>query len=234
MKRSCTVGLARALVLGWLTAASQLAFGQQGASLAGKVLDENGGTVAGGTVLFYRLSDSVVDGQGRLRSAPLLSGRVTTGGEGGFVIDGLPSGPYYVCAAGVLPNYLRSCQWGGASPRYSVGPGQRVSGIVLAVRSGALLTFDIDDPNSRLATGKKLFVGVISGVGHYYRAEFLSRSGSTSAYRLAVPRNTTLFVIVSTELEVTDSTGAVLPSGVPSKSVTVGAESEIQVRLSVR
>jgi hypothetical protein len=145
---------------------------------------------------------------------PVIRSRTGTDAAGRFSVSGLPFGRYLVCAAGTQPTQLRSCDWGlgiAVADLVQVTPSAIAT---LKLGDGCLIKITIEDPNGlvqdrpidlpmRAITGNLSF-GVISG-GRYEPARLLSVVGAVRTYYVAVPKNTTFHLIMSTALAITNA-----------------------------
>lgn len=221
-------------VVGLLCASSSIA-AQDTASLAGSVVDEANNPVAGAQVICRGLQKFVRDPAWRLVPVgPFVSRSVVTGSDGRFLASGLPAGEYRLCAIRLLPNQLNSCQWGGASPAIPVPAGQAVTGQKLTLRTGTLITLEVQDPNGHLAAGKKFLLGVVRGVGEYHRAQLASKAPGLHTYAVAVPRNASLSLLLDTPLDVRDSMGQALESRRLTHPISTASQAALAFRLVVR
>lgn len=211
---------------------------QGSGSISGIVEDESGTAVPGAWVVYNDISKPVADGRGSFKPAgPNISASLQADGGGRFLIAPLGEADYYLCALKVAPNQLNSCEWGGEYLRVHVQAGRDAGGNVLRLRRGTLVRVQVDDPTGQIAAGKKLLVGVISDKGYYRRAERLANGPKGEVvYGVAVPRGipVRLFLDVDAGLGVSDQGGQPLASRRPSLPITVGAEDEVRVYLSLR
>jgi len=182
-----------------------------------------------------------------LVSGPVISSGVRTDVGGKFSIAGLPAGSYYLCALGVKPNHLRSCEWDQPSVQVELSEGQNLEGIKLLVVEGTLLVFRVRDAkgviedtasgpmvDGRLAlTGGTFRIGVVSGL-RYAQATLVSQDGEIREYAVAVPKNAALRVLPDTSLQIRDIAGQSIQTGEPSLLLQVRGEEKLVVELDVQ
>ena len=152
------------------------------------------------------------------------------------MISRLPPGEYRLCAIGILPSQLRSCEWNGVYSPVAVSAAQQAASQVLKLRTGTVLKVQVEDPDGRIAAAGKygFFVGVMSTTGYFKRMEMVSSTATRRLYRLAVPHSTALRLWIDTRLTVVDQRNALVPTGRSGLAVQVSSQSELTVTLRIQ
>jgi hypothetical protein len=228
--------LAATMLLGSAGSAQQLGL------LSGVVTDDVGTPVRGALVLYSKIRDSGKDHLGRTTTeGPGLDWGTRTGPDGRFLVAGLPEGDYYLCAIGTLPNHLRTCEWGGQSTPVHLGAGQSVAGLVLVLRTGTVIDILVRDPNSRVTSGRRFAVGVMSDSGIYSRAKLIDQAGPVRRYVVTVPKGASVRLFLDgpidpTEapLDVRDDSGRQVATRRPSLPISVGQQSEATITVNIQ
>ncbi len=215
------------LVVLFLMFANALASGvsaQTKGILSGSVLLDGKQPLAGATVLFNRVPELRPDSSGHIISTGvMLSSKATTGSDGKFQTGQIPVGDYYLCAKGTLPNHLRSCDWGGMETFVHLTGTTQDGSVTLNVRTGALLTINVDDPAGHIqirdssginAPPTNLTINVNAG-RYYYPSKVSGPQGSRWVHTAAIPIATSVNLFVDSELDLLDSSGIAVPKRQP-------------------
>ena len=175
-------------------------------SISGVVVDASGHAVSGATVYYNNVRPVSPTGQS---IGVAVSSSIKSDSNGRFTISGVPLGHYYVCASGTQPTQLRSCDWGLPLATAALTDASATAPLTLTLGDGCLLRMTIEDPNGRikdlpvdLPTGKptwNLSFGVMSG-GRYEPARLVSVAGAVRTYYVAVPKNSTFSLVMTTDL----------------------------------
>jgi len=184
--------------------------------ISGTVLNEAGTPVPMARVGYSKLAEYSRDSGGHLFVRDPGFSRVITGGaDGRFVLSGLPTGRYAVCALAAQADQLGSCEWGGGAA-LELAPNQRVDNYIRRIWEGTALSLRVSDPNRRIAhpdgTGnvireRRFFIGARVDSGLYRRAELVSTAGTEHVFRVTVPRRWRVRLFIDSELPVTDWLG---------------------------
>lgn len=215
---------------------------QSAGSFSGKVLLDNKSPLAGARVLYNKiLKMQRSPSGGLLPEEAIVSGSVLSLPDGSFQIGNLPPGTYATCAAGVRPNQLRSCDWGQGSSAVQVTAGSSTPPITLNVRTGALLTIQVEDPSGLIRTldpagtvsrQTNVALGVFSELG-YYAAKQTATAGIRHTHTVAVPLGHPIRLVVQTPLNVFDDSGHPVTKGQPGLPFQATAPSA-ELHLAVR
>lgn len=214
-------------------------------TLSGVVLDERGAPIANAQVL-YRTVPRIVRrlGGGWNAVGPLLGASVKTGADGSFVVTGLPAAQYHVCAYGVKPTHLGSCEWQATT---SVDLASSATApLRFQIAEGTMLTFEVQDPrqqirdladlnsaNGRLpVSGSNFAIGVWAG-SRYTLAKLVSTVGPTRRYQLAIPKSAGVRLFLDTTLNVTDAAGVALPTRTPASTLAASSQGELVTALLI-
>ena len=163
-----------------------------------------------------------------------MNGSAVTAQDGTFRVANLPRGVYVLCAAGLLPEHLLSCQWGAQSTHVFVGRAQAVSGVGMKIRTGVLLTIAIDDSAGRLSSVQDPGIGIADPGVWYSRAGLVARATNSAHYRVAVPKSRDLRLFLTEKLNIADASGNPLDSGKPSLLIPSGTDPALTVQLVTR
>jgi hypothetical protein len=220
------------------------AYSQGGGSLSGTVLLDGSAPVYGSRVVVSRIPRLIRDARGRpaVDPASTFSRSATSGLGGGFQINSVPAGRYYVCAQAIAASQINSCDWNDGGPAVSVTDGG-IANVTLTIRTGVLLKFAVSDAAGRLkvldptgirAAQTNLVIAVESEARATRVAKLVASEAGEWRYQLAVPRATKFRVYLHTPLTVLDSLGQALRTGVPAFSIATGSEADLTVSLVVR
>jgi hypothetical protein len=212
--------------------------------LGGVVVDDQGHPVGGVNVEYHLLRAGRTDRYGRhVFTDPIVSGWVTTGGDGRFTVSDLRAGQYALCALAKLPHQLPSCQWGQGGAPVKVTAGQATGNVRLVLRSGVRLNVHVSDPTASIGAvdifrgsphAKRLLLGVVSDKGEYYRVHPVSNGQGVLTHGLAVPRDRVVKLVVDTDLDVSDAAGNAMVSKTPRPITEPEGPDGIEIYLSVR
>ena len=203
-------------------------------SISGRIVDENGNGVGGAQVVFRRQTTFRRSTDGRATiSQPGTYSAITADLGGGFAVSNLSAGNYHVCGFGSKAVQISSCDWSGV-PTITLDAGKQVTGITREVSNGALVTLNVFDPNNRLATGQKFYVGLGDSL-YYQRAVESAKSAQGRTFSIGVPRQRKLRLFIDTDdsVKVVDSGGAVLDVGRLTSEFLV-PDTEVSVTLNLR
>lgn len=216
----------RSLILGSLVFGPCIA---QTFTLSGAVVDSQKNALSGITVIYNSIPVAPVSAANApARLMPTVSGRATSSANGNFVIGGLPSGVYNICALAAVAGQISSCE-SGARPTIVVVGSASPGAITLVMGAGVAITISVSDPNGLLRSGLPLAIGARTDDGTYKFARPQNQSAQAATYSLTVPFNHVSQLVVDTTASVTDSLGnavavkqpgIVLPS-TPGASLTV-------------
>ncbi len=215
------------------------------ATISGSVVDDSGSPIPGAVVIYHNSPKTQWDKSGHRHLVErLVASSVKTGADGTFIISSLPAGSYFLCAAGIKPTHLRSCDWGNLGTSADLTTASAVIGVKLHVRDGVLLTYQVTDPFNRIqdptfAPGKAIPPGnfrifAVQGT-HYMVAGPLSASisGNVHQYALAVPKTATIRTHLDTSLKLLNQLGASILNRTPTAPITVSGQ-PVTVILSVQ
>jgi hypothetical protein len=228
-----------------------VAVGAFGASttgvISGVVVDGTGAPIAGALVLYTSVPPLVKGADGRpVANGPLVSARLTTAADGTFTAGGLPPAKYSLCVYGMKSTDLGPCEWGRGTTVVDLAAGQTAQ-LSFQIASGAMLTFQVSDPNRRVRdladipvssgrvalSGANFAIGVWAGM-RYARATLVSTSAAgTRQYQLAIPRTASVRLYLDTSLSVTDATGAAITTAQPSLTLAPAGQAEITTDLTI-
>jgi hypothetical protein len=231
----------------WMLVGSAVAYGCAAASLSGVVLGDNNAPVANARV-FYQSIPPIVRGPNRrpIATAPIVGGSLQTGADGRFAVSGIPAGIYQLCAYGLTDHQLGSCDWIQGATHADLSAGQTVQNMVLRIAEGALLTFEVKDPESQIRdladlqvpggrmplSGGNFAIGVFAGT-RYARAKLASTTPGHRQYQLAIPKNDTVRLFLETSLSVKDAAGATVITHAPGVRISPEGQSEMTISLTV-
>jgi hypothetical protein len=226
-----------------ITAAAQP--GQPGTgAVSGIVVDETGQPQPGAQLRCQKLSEFARDTrERRVLTQPGFVRSVAAGPGGRFAVADLPPGRYHLCAGGIRPNQVGSCEWGGVAV-IVLGAAQTIQNVIRTVREGAVLTVRVADPNRRIvlpeARGAAPRLGrfsleLISPTGSQRRAERISSSLAEHVFQITVPKQWSMRLFLDTDLKVTGEAGTVLETRRPAaQAVSAAGRDQFTVNLVVQ
>ena len=189
------------------------AFGQSGGGIQGVISDDSGQFVAGARVF---ASPTAPGG----RSYMAFSGPA-----GQYSFAQAPAGSYAICVQGprhgspqpgqsanALVGYLDTCHW--SSPmQVSVAAGQVTANVNVRLVRGAAVHVRLNDPQQYLAKGAGVVLAGVVASSRFIPLTLISSDASGRSLELTIPFNTALRLeLNSSRLQLTDVTGAALPS----------------------
>jgi hypothetical protein len=200
----------------------------QGA-ISGTVLDATNQPVNGATVYYSNVLPLSSAGW---PIGQTIGSKVTTGSNGAFAISGLPLGQYRVCARGAVSTQLPSCDWGLPLATAGLSEAAPAAVLTLTLGDGCLIEMTIEDPTGVVQdrvvgvpagpfTAGNLSFGVMNG-GRYEPARPLSVAGGVRTYYVAVPKNSTYQLMMSTSLTLTNPAGLRVSPGNANVTVDLG------------
>lgn len=219
--------------------------GSGSAAISGLVVDGSGAPIAGALVLYRRVQAPAVAVNGnQVATAPPLASGVSTGANGTFAVSGLPPATYNLCAYGVRPSDLGSCEWGQGTTRVDLTSGT-MEQLTFQVNQGTLLIFQVQDPRGQIrspdlqaAGGALALSGANFGIGvwagsRYARATLISANAATRQYQVAIPKTGSVRLFLDTSLGVVDAGGSAIPSRQPSTLIMPAGQAQVTVSMTV-
>lgn len=190
----------------------------QTGTISGTLVDGTEKGLAGGEVFYLQHRELVKDqfGKRALNTTPIRQGTVKADPLGRFVINGLPSGGYVVCAVSKRGLTLSSCGWEPTSIQRVV-EGKPILDVKLRLYPTTPVTFNVVDPSSRIlmpdrfgrihTPARRFFLGIVSPTGAYLAAKVVASSETN--YRLAVdaPIGQKFRLLMDSELNVVTEQG---------------------------
>ena len=70
--------------------------------------------------------------------------------DGTFSLSGVPAGTYRICVDAPQANVLDPCLWSATQQTWTVTASQAVTGVAIAVQTGAMLRVHVNDPQAAL------------------------------------------------------------------------------------
>lgn len=164
-----------------------VAQGQDGASVYGNVVDENGKPVEGARVTVWKRAAPDTLGVGK------VPGSVTTASNGAFTMKGLAPGEYRFCAQLPKSDFINPCRWRVKAPLVVVRTRAMLMDVRVQLEKGHRIPIRVQDPQGRLAAhlektrGAVMDIGV-SGPGEpFQHAMEVSKQGNAYEYAVVVP-----------------------------------------------
>ncbi|MBI4442188.1 MAG: hypothetical protein HY649_02295 [Acidobacteria bacterium] len=232
-----------------LVCVSASLWAQERGSFTGTVLLDNRDPLPGASVYYHNSPRSVCEPDfGCHFTEPFVNGTVTSGPDGRFTVADVPIGGYQLCATGTQPNHLRSCIWGELETG-AFAPDNQGRPLTVNIRTGSLVTFRVNDPAGVIkiqdltgtnASQTNLIINIAwrrpNGVGNFFRALYVSTSGSQWTYQVPVLTGVPLQLFFSTiaPMKILDQTGQPLPLSTSTGSLQATDTSGITVNLSVQ
>jgi len=156
---------------------------------------------------------------------PMMLG-VLTDANGQFRFSGLMAGSYVLCAvANPDLSLVPTCKFTMSPQRVTVGSGQAVTGVKIAMDKGHRLDFRVDDPFQLLSTpnipnpSKSVYVGVQSAERLVHGATLDSRDALGLNYYMIVPHGKPLTAKIQGQgVDVLDAKGLQADQSVNAKN----------------
>jgi len=195
------------------------------ATVSGTVVDDSGAPVAGAKVYYNNAPKIVTDRAGHTQAhGPVITSTTSTGKDGSFSLSDLPAGVYWLCAEGIQPTQIRSCDWGFDATKIDLSTAPSATNAKLQVHDGVTLTFQVNDSRNQIKdfasdAGKPAAPGnfrifLVDGA-RLKPAQPVSATGNTRKYALVVPKTRALRLLLDTKLTVVNQTsGPTLPGKV--------------------
>ena len=217
-----------------------------GGVISGVVLDDTGAPIAGALVLYKSVPPMIraTNGQ-RVINGPLVASGVKTGVDGTFQVGGLSPATYNLCAYGIKPTHLGTCEWGQGTVAVNLASGETIQ-LTFRIATGSLLTFQVNDPNQRIrdladfptSNGRLPLSGANFGIGvwvgpRYAKAMLVSNTAGTRQYQLAVPKTVSARLFLDTSLRVANPSGVPIAVGQPSITLAPAGQTEIITSLTI-
>ena len=168
----------------------------------------------------------------RPSAPPVITGvkALSTGtNKQGQFLAFLPPGNYVACAQSTTPGILDPCQFATSAPTFTVVKSQIVSGVKVAMATGAVLTVHINDPNQLLApvTGPlaaDCHVQVVTAQGRRYEAIIADSTSTSRDHVITIPFGAAYTLqVISPKLVINDSSGNPVPSAGASLATPANA-----------
>jgi uncharacterized protein (TIGR03437 family) len=193
-------------------------------SMHGVVQDPEGRPVAGAVVYYSSLAEP---GDGPGPPSNIVSGRVTVGADGRFVLDGLRPARYSVCAEVPSAPYLNPCVW-GEHPYITVSAGV-VSTPVVVLEKGVYLNVRVNDPIGVFCGGVEgMFIQPKVRITLYderrsYGLMNVSADAGGRNYRMIIPAGRPLQISANSQ----DSTLTLSPTGLIAFGAPAGQDQNL-------
>lgn len=212
-------------------------------AISGTIVDEAGQPQSGAQLRCQKLNEYTRDIRGRMvLKEPGFVRSVAAGPGGRFALSDLPPGRYQLCAAGVRPNQVGSCEWGGVAV-IELAAGQKIQDVLRTVREGAVITLRVVDPNRKIVLPDSRGVAprqgrfsleLVSPTGSQRRAERISSSPAEHVFQITVPKQWPMRLFLDTDLKVTGEAGSLLETRRPAAQVISAAgRDQVTVNLLV-
>jgi hypothetical protein len=205
-------------------------------------VDDSGNPIAGSMVHYNNARKTISDGHGHVRfTGPIVSSHIITAKDGTFAIAGLPASLYWLCANGVKPTHLRSCDWGAPTTSVDLTTAASATNVKLQVVDGVLLTFHVTDTAGKIKDSSttagpaspgnfRLFV---MDAHRLMTAQPAGVAANIHQYTMAVPKTRNLRLLLDGTLNVLDASGAAIPQGKLSSAIAVNGQ-PVDVQLTVK
>lgn len=213
-------------------------------AISGTIVDEAGQPQPGAQLRCQKLTEYTNDIRGRMvLKEPGFVRSLAAGPGGRFALSDLPPGRYHLCAAGVRPNRVGSCEWGGVAV-IALAAGQNIQNVLRTVREGAVVTLRVADPNRKIvlpdargfaARQGRFSLELVSPTGSQRRAERISSSPAEHVFQITVPKQWPMRLFLDTDLRITGEAGNVLETRRPAAQVISAAGADqVTVNLLVQ
>jgi hypothetical protein len=161
----------------------------------------------------------VTDDKGRALSGVLVTAilpfarTATSAADGSFQIQGLPAGPYSLCAQLPAGGYLDPCQWSLNPPALTLTAKQVSTGNAVTLKKGSIVKVRMQDSSRLLAQKTRdgrqpnLLIAVPAPRG-LNAAHRTGKDSSGADYEVTVPDDISLTIqVVSRDLKLGDKLG---------------------------
>src|SRR5882724_11134675 len=166
-------------------------------TISGALKGEDGTAIIGGTISLHLVQ----------RVSPKIARQTTdwatvTGASGAFQFTGLPEGSYTLCPRVPNSTWLNPCEWNFPTPTATISRSNPSASAIITLKAGAAVPIRIVDAGQLLAQneGKTPAAGFLLGVsspGFFFRrVPLASQDSSGRNYRIVVPFNTQLTLVL--------------------------------------
>lgn len=171
------------------------------AAIRGAVTDDKGRALSGVLVTAV------------LNAGPPLARTSTSAADGSFQIQGLPAGPYSLCAQLPAGGYLDPCQWSLNPTSLTLIAKQVSTGNAVTLRKGSIVKIRMQDPGRLLAQKTRdgrqphllIAVPALRGLN---AAQQTGKDSNGADYEVTVPNDSSLTIqVVSRDLKLGDKLG---------------------------
>ena len=215
-------------------------------SIQGAVKDTLGTPVPGAIIVFHRIAQLKPPQRPGASPSDLAPGEqrfsalATSDSTGRFIVQNLPSGPYYSCVSIDHPQLLHPCDW-SSMVRTEITAGAPAPGLQFTLQRGRRLGVQMSDPLQLLPPLKgatrpqPVIVGVQTLTGSIHVARTVSDAGKTRTWEITIPSDSALRLwLFTTELQITDSNGKALDTSGPRSGIQIApGNSDEKIALTV-
>jgi hypothetical protein len=133
-----------------------------------------------------------------------------------------------MCAEVATPGLLDPCRWAVSAPGFTLTDGQTASGLKIVMAKGEVLTINVSDPFSLLASPSgpidlNFEIQVLTAKGLAYSAPIQQSTAVSRVHAIAIPFDTPLSLrILAARLAVTDQVGSAVSAAATAVSVPAG------------
>jgi len=209
---------------------------QSGASIAGAIRDANGVPILGAVVSCRRVRELRRDKFGHVRAVgqPVSVTANSSLVDGSFLFSNLAAGDYYLCAYGVQPSHIPSCEWIRPAFIVHLEANAQIANLALTVQSGALINILVQDLNSRIGAGAKFYPGIISGWNYFSAARLIRHTPTSYEYWVAIPKTETVRLFLDSSLRVTTESGTPIVNRQPDLVISPQGQATVSVSLIIQ
>ena len=166
------------------------------------------------------------------RNSEIPVPKTLSAADGSFALAHMPDGDFVLCAWNKVVAALNPCGWAGA-PLVKLTNGLNATGQSIHMAAAATLQVHLDDPSGLLAAnagkaGTGLIIGV-NGPHGFVPLPIISSTGTSRDYKILVPFDTALNVMVSTQyFKLADAQGFALSGAAPiGVSIPTGKQASV-------
>jgi hypothetical protein len=225
-------------VFGLAFVLGESALGQGTASIQGTVQAQDGTPIAGVTISYGQMAPPRGKAAGAMM-APVH--QLSSGSDGGFLIQSLKAGVYLVCVSAGRQPYLDPCHWSSTPVTFTVVDGQAITKAVISLAKGRQYQIRVNDPLQNFSQESKsqgayLTLAIRSFSGAVHTAVVASSDSSGRSYTVTIPPDTPVNLsILPGTFQLSDSTGLAVASAGGQYQITApssGASSGLTFTLN--
>ena len=194
--------------------------GQSALHFSGYIHDDTGRAVSGATLVFTVPASSAPSRGGTATPTTVSPEQhiAVSDGSGAFELDNVGANAYNLCVQ-AAEGFIDPCQWQRGVAPTELSEQTASIPLEITIPTGRIVYVQFYDPRARVSSPGQLRVIASAADGGFGEAELTSRTKAGLFYRLTVPKGITLLLNLDTQLEISDSRGAAVETGLPTVPV---------------